>query len=356
MQDLVNPMSINFNTTLTEGMFGIKELHDYVMAYLVFIFFLTTYMLYISCFSAYKWVPEGSKEFLDNELYLFWYTYKRDKNLFKHSGNLEFLWILVPSLILLKIASPSLVLLYFLDFPGEPVYNITVIGNQWYWTYEYNDFDLRSIFSKIVRQDGFFNNLDKNILELNNLLKTARWKEFEVIKEDVLKFYYENEVNSIFSQLPTRISVDSNMVITQDLSQPRLLTTDQVLVLPSNTPVRLLITANDVIHSWAVPNFGIKVDAVPGRINQVVLETYVLGSVWGQCSELCGVNHGFMPIEIRVLSLPDFLFYIETKVTEMLHEHLVKYLKLKSGMFNLLSGNFFKSQCFYINIGKLIKS
>lgn len=108
------------------------------------------------------------------------------------------------------------------------------------------------------------------------------------------------------------------MIITDDnlpIGYPRLLCTDQVLILPANVSIRLLITSNDVIHSWALPSHGIKMDAIPGRINQVPFLTPFWGTYWGQCSELCGINHGFMPIEVRVVCLEDYLSFIKLNIS-----------------------------------------
>ena len=108
------------------------------------------------------------------------------------------------------------------------------------------------------------------------------------------------------------------IIITDDnlpVGYPRLLCTDQVLVLPANVSIRLLITSNDVIHSWALPSHGIKMDAIPGRINQVPFLTPFWGTYWGQCSELCGINHGFMPIEVRVVCLEDYLSFIKLNIS-----------------------------------------
>ena len=98
---------------------------------------------------------------------------------------------------------------------------------------------------------------------------------------------------------------------------PRLLTTDQVLVLPSETFLRFLITSADVIHSWTIPNFGIKVDAAPGRLNQLNFITNFCGTSWGQCSELCGINHGFMPIEVRVIPHSVFVYFLELMMLKL---------------------------------------
>lgn len=163
-----------------------------------------------------------------------------------HNSVLEVLWTAVPILILVVIAVPSLRLLYYMDRTHDAQLTLKVTGHQWYWSYEYPD-------------NGDF-------------------------------------------------SFDSILVPKEDLKpgQPRLLTVDNRVVLPVNTNVRILVTSTDVIHSWAVPAFGIKTDAVPGRTNETWVSIERPGTYYGQCSELCGVNHGFMPIEVHAVSKADF--------------------------------------------------
>lgn len=98
-----------------------------------------------------------------------------------------------------------------------------------------------------------------------------------------------------------------------ELGQFRLLEVDNRVVIPLKTHIRLLITASDVLHSWAIPSFGIKLDACPGRLNQTTLYVKREGVFYGQCSELCGINHGFMPIVVEVVSLEDFLIWLKNK-------------------------------------------
>ena len=163
-----------------------------------------------------------------------------------HNTVLEIAWTAVPVLILVVIAIPSFKLLYFMDVVPESELTIKAIGHQWYWSYEYPD------------NGGF--------------------------------------------------AFDANMVADADLQpgQPRLLATDNRVVLPVDTTVRVLVTATDVIHSWAVPAFGVKMDAVPGRINETWLRIEQPGTYYGQCSELCGDYHGFMPIMIEAVSKDEF--------------------------------------------------
>jgi cytochrome c oxidase subunit 2 len=163
-----------------------------------------------------------------------------------HHTVLEIAWTAVPVLILVVIAIPSFKLLYFMDRATEPEMTIKAIGHQWYWSYEYPD-------------DGDY-------------------------------------------------TFDAYLVADEDLEpgQPRLLATDNAIVLPVDTDIQVLVTATDVLHSWAVPAFGVKMDGVPGRINETWLRIEEPGMYYGQCSELCGDFHGFMPIMVRAVSKEEF--------------------------------------------------
>ena len=163
-----------------------------------------------------------------------------------HNTLIEVLWTVIPIIILVVIAIPSFKLLYFGDRAADADMTIKAIGHQWYWSYEYPD-----------NGDFTFDS---------------------VMKEDA------------------------------DLKpgEPRLLTPDTMVVVPVNATVRVLVTADDVIHSWAVPAFGVKMDGVPGRINETWFRAEREGTYYGQCSELCGANHGFMPIKVHVVSKAAF--------------------------------------------------
>jgi cytochrome c oxidase subunit 2 len=158
-----------------------------------------------------------------------------------HGTILEIIWTITPSVILMLIAMPSFALLYSIDEVIDPKFTIKVIGHQWYWSYETPD----------------DRNFDSYMLSISDLTKG-------------------------------------------DL---RLLEVDQALMCPVNTHLRFIITSLDVLHSFSVPSLGIKVDAVPGRLNQVSALINRPGIYYGQCSELCGVNHGFMPIKIVGITL-----------------------------------------------------
>lgn len=173
-----------------------------------------------------------------------------------HHTVLEVLWTAAPVLILVVIAVPSLKLLFFMDRTHEADMTLKVVGHQWYWSYEYPDHG-EFAFDSLMLQD------------------------------DELK-----------------------------PGQPRLLAVDNEVVLPVDTNVRVLLTSADVIHSWAVPAFGVKTDTVPGRTNETWIRVTKEGTYYGQCSELCGVNHGFMPIAIRAVSKAEFDEWVENAKIE----------------------------------------
>jgi len=176
-----------------------------------------------------------------------------DANEFKEQNDrqtlIEIIWTVIPAIILLLMAIPSITFLFKFIEPSTSFIEkygcltVKIIGHQWYWTYEY-------------------------ILPSNNTYTTQEFDSYMIPEE---------------------------MLQPGDL---RLLEVDNALHLPVGIPIRLLITSSDVIHSWAVPSLGVKVDAVPGRLNEVYLYIIRKGEFYGQCSELCGVNHGFMPIKI----------------------------------------------------------
>ena len=175
-----------------------------------------------------------------------------------HNVTVEILWTLIPCLILIVMAVPSFKILYKQDTIPKADLTIKAVGYQWYWGYEYPD------------------------------------------------------ENIIF---------DSYMIEEKDLraDQPRLLAVDNEVVVPVNKVVKVLITANDVLHAWALPAFGVKRDAVPGRINETWFKAEKEGTYYGQCSELCGIKHAFMPITVKVVSEEDY--------QEWLSEARVKFAK-----------------------------
>nr|WNL54500.1 cytochrome c oxidase subunit II [Amitermes snyderi] len=168
---------------------------------------------------------------------------------------IETVWTIAPAIILVFIAIPSLRLLYLMDEIHNPAMTLKAVGHQWYWSYEYSDF--------------------------------------------------------------TKLEFDSYMVQQEDQQSNtfRLLDTDNRTVLPMNSPIRMIVTAADVLHSWTVPSLGVKTDATPGRLNQVSFSINRPGLLYGQCSEICGANHSFMPIVIESVSTNQFINWV-SKMSE----------------------------------------
>nr|YP_010324874.1 cytochrome c oxidase subunit II [Haemaphysalis sulcata]UNO53925.1 cytochrome c oxidase subunit 2 [Haemaphysalis sulcata] len=162
---------------------------------------------------------------------------------------IEIIWTIIPAITLIFIAMPSLHLLYLTDELFSPQMSIKIIGHQWYWSYEYSDFN-------------------------------KEFDSFMVPQQEIMK-------NSF-----------------------RLLETDNNLVIPFNTSIKFLITSADVIHSWTLPSLGIKMDAIPGRLNQTFTFAKRPGMVFGQCSEICGANHSFMPISMEIVKMMKFIKFI----------------------------------------------
>ena len=177
---------------------------------------------------------------------------------FSHNVLIEVLWTVIPIVILIIIAIPSFKVLYYNDRVENPDMTLKVTGYQWYWTYEYPDHDGLKFSSYMIA--------DKDIDESKD--------------------------------------------------QKRLLSTDNVVVLPIDTNIQILITAGDVIHSWAVPALGIKLDGIPGRLNETWVRIEKEGTYYGQCSELCGKDHSYMPIEIHAVSKDEFKNWLITAIKE----------------------------------------
>ncbi len=167
-----------------------------------------------------------------------------------HNTLIEVVWTIIPIVILVVIAVPSFRLLSHVRAIPEAGITVKAVGYQWYWGYEYPDHG-DFAFDSLMLEDG------------------------------------------------------------ERGAQPRLLATDTALVVPVDTNVRLLVTAADVIHSWAMPSFGVKMDAVPGKINEVWFRVNKTGTYYGQCSELCGIRHAFMPIRVEVVSQKKFKAWLK---------------------------------------------
>nr|AYQ18934.1 cytochrome c oxidase subunit 2 [Discolomatidae sp. 4 ACP-2013] len=172
-------------------------------------------------------------------------------NRFLMEGQLiEIIWTIMPAFTLIFIALPSLKLLYLLDEMNSPNITIKSIGHQWYWSYEYSDF--------------------KNFDFDSYMIPSIELKSFNF----------------------------------------RLLDVDNRVIIPLKSQIRMIITSDDVIHSWTIPSLGIKIDATPGRLNQISFMTNRTGLYFGQCSEICGANHSFMPIVLEIISSKYFIKWI----------------------------------------------
>lgn len=201
---------------------------------------------------------------LFHTVFQFMETLNSSQTKFVHSKELEIVWTSIPALILLFLATPSFTLLYAMDEISEPELSVKILGHQWFWSYEISDF-----------------------VSCSNVNQSLKYVSYMLILEGLPK---------------------------PKLGYFRLLETNKRVVLPVNTHLRLLVSAADVLHSWTIPSFGLKVDACPGRLNQVNLFIKRVGVFFGQCSEICGVNHGFMPIAIVSLPTAQFHFYIVNKL------------------------------------------
>lgn len=224
---------VGFQEEATPIQAGIIDFHNQAMYYLVIILTVVTYMLIARIFSNKS---------------INWYR------AFNHSTIIELIWTILPGVILILIAIPSLKLLYALDDLPKPSVTLKATGAQWYWSYEIND---------IEGLDINFDSYTKN-------------------DEDL------------------------------EVGELRLLDVDNRVFLPINTPIRLLITGQDVIHSFFVPSLGVKMDAIPGRINHSSIYLLREGVYYGQCTELCGQSHHKMSIVIQGVDTPTYLSWLAT--------------------------------------------
>lgn len=210
--------------------------------------------------------------------------YDQDEQFYSHLTFLEIVWTIIPSLILLIIALPSFALLYAMDEVLIPNVTVKAIGHQWYWTYEYSD--------NLIRTYKRSGQVENNIIAKYKYRILHKFDSYMVTEEDLVRIRY-------FSENGIRL-LENNLE--QNSRFMRLLDVDNRMVLPLRENIRLLVTSDDVLHSWAVPSLGVKIDACPGRLNQTSIFIKREGVFYGQCSELCGINHAFMPIVIVCVS------------------------------------------------------
>nr|YP_010265772.1 cytochrome c oxidase subunit II [Coquillettidia nigricans]UIS24526.1 cytochrome c oxidase subunit II [Coquillettidia nigricans] len=222
--------NLNLQNSMSPLMEQLNFFHDHTILILVMIITLISYIMLLLLFNNFT------------NRYLL------------HGQMIEIIWTILPGIILMFIAFPSLRLLYLMDEINSPLITLKVIGHQWYWSYEYSNF-------------------------LN-------------------------------------LEFDSYMIPTNELNMNgfRLLDVDNRVVLPMNNQTRILVTASDVLHSWTVPSLGVKIDAMPGRLNQTNFLINQPGLFFGQCSEICGANHSFMPIVIESIPMNFFIKWISLQI------------------------------------------
>nr|UHA55361.1 cytochrome c oxidase subunit II [Ancylis unculana] len=218
--------NFNLQNSASPLMEQIIFFHDHTLVILIMITILVGYLMISLFFNSYinRFLLEGQM--------------------------IEMIWTILPAITLIFIALPSLRLLYLLDELNNPLITLKSIGNQWYWSYEYSDFNNIQFDSYMIPQN-----------EMNN-------------------FNF------------------------------RLLDVDNRIIIPMNNQIRIMVTATDVIHSWTVPSLGVKIDANPGRLNQTNFFINRPGIFYGQCSEICGANHSFMPIVVESISIKNFINWI----------------------------------------------
>jgi len=207
-------------------------LHDFITIILVFIIRFVGYCLIMTFFNRLT-----RKKLLESQI-------------------IECIWTIIPAMVLIQIAIPSLLLLYILDESIDTTFSVKVLAHQWYWRYEYSDFWALTRGAQ---------------LEFDSYIIPSRELE-----------------NNIF----------------------RLLDVDNRIIIPFNVHIRFIVISIDVLHAWAIPSLGVKVDAVPGRINIVRFFTQRPGIMFGQCSEICGANHRFIPIVVESVNTNTFLNWV----------------------------------------------
>jgi cytochrome c oxidase subunit 2 len=265
-----NPQNhIGFTDPATSLMENIIDLHHFIFFFILLISGLVLWLLI---------------QIIDNFIYLYNFNFKNYMNTklninrylvyiygtlslkhskFKENTYLEVCWTLLPAFILIIISIPSFYMLYLSEESITTLLTVKAIGFQWYWTYDYTD-----LFP-------FWYNLKTTNLDMDDFLIESYMEPTEFLNK------IEGDI--------------------------RLLETDNILLLPTNLHLRLIITSMDTLHSFCLPSLGVKVDAIPGRLNKIDLFIYRMGVFYGQCSEICGIGHGFMPICLFAISYLNFL-------------------------------------------------
>lgn len=262
-----NSFSINFD--------NIIYLHHFVFCFLISILIFVFSILYMiikpNLLLSKIFMIKQQNKFVITEILL-----KTTKTV--HASRMELVWTMIPALIIASLLMPSFNLLYGIsDFTNTPDLIVKIIGHQWYWTYEYSIYflDPQLFYDSLKNINTWFLNKETKILQPVDLTWTVT-------------FITDSEIQT-----------DSKIMF-------KLLEADNFLIIPEHSYIKFLVTSDDVIHSFAIPSLGVKIDAIPGRLNETILYTRREGLYYGQCSEICGINHAFMPISILVLSKNTF--------------------------------------------------
>lgn len=258
---------IGFKDPVTVLLDNIIDLHHFIFFFIILISGLVSWQLiqiidnfiYLNNFV----LVNSNNKLNSNKILAYILAIKGLKNRsFKENNWLEACWTVFPAFILILISFPSFYMLYLAEESIETLLTVKAVGYQWFWTYDFTD-----LFP-------VWYNIDTN-LDMDDY---------------IIESYME----------PTEY-------LNLEEGQFRLLETDDILVLPINLHLRLIVTSMDTLHSFALPSLGIKVDAIPGRLNKIDIFIYRMGVFYGQCSEICGIGHGFMPICLYAVSYLNFL-------------------------------------------------
>jgi len=286
-------------------------LHDFINLILIFIISFVGYIMLIILYNKYI-------------------------NIFLlESQIIECIWTIIPAIILIQIAIPSLLLLYILDESIDSSLTIKIIGHQWHWRYEYPEDQIEPKTYQVptdkpgqaavgqtepkthrvpTNKSGQGQIEPKPHRVSSNKLHQAHFPAPPLkIKIIGHQWYWRYEYTDFWSvRAASQIEFDAYMVPTNELERNifRLLDVDNRTVLPYNIHIRILISSSDVLHAWTVPSLGVKADAVPGRLNQIKFISQRPGIFFGQCSEICGANHRFIPISLEIVKINSFLNWV----------------------------------------------
>lgn len=266
---------INFQNSFSANFDNIIYLHHFVFCFLVCILFF----VFATLFMIIKPYPLLTKVSLikhNNKIYVAEIFINTTKN--RHNSTIEFIWTIIPAFIIASLLLPSFNLLYGISDVTDTDLIVKIIGHQWYWTYEYSIqiLDSQLFYDSIKNVNNWFLNKGNKMILPIDLNWTAT-------------FITDSEIQT-----------DSKILF-------KLLEADNFLIIPDHSYIKFFVTSDDVIHSFAVPSLGIKIDAIPGRLNETTVYIKREGVYYGQCSEICGINHAFMPISVLVLPKTIFL-------------------------------------------------